>query len=470
LSATGTGEKAASTAKEVATVATIYPGNEPVGLNPVLTEINKKMGSDIGVNLKLTWAPWDQYQSKIELAVSAGEQIDWIWLGSSDMQTLASKKLIVPIDDMLAKYGSLLYKTIDKSMFDTMKLDGKVMGFPAAGNMPKRDVFQVLLYRDDLRLKYKLPPLTSIENVEKFFDTVKANEPGMTPLASKSTAYRIMKAFGEGGFLGGTNGAAGYELVGGKAAKVYPIQDLPAWKGAVAKAREWYLKGYLPKDILNIDDETALLKAGTAAAVSGSAMTAAENQGTVSQVLPGAVLAEAVVELPTRVKYVSGNGGNAFYLSAVSKQPDAVLKFWAWPISSQANYDLYCFGILGKNYQIDNGRIKYLNSDYTDFPSWMFKNIVWYRYPVGLTDSYIQTIKDWDKGSVPDPMASFIFDPKDVSAELAAFSAVWGQYTNALSTGTLDNLADVNAKFKAAGQDKIVAAAQKQLDAYFAGK
>jgi putative aldouronate transport system substrate-binding protein len=66
-----------------------------------------------------------------------------------------------------------------------------------------------------------------------------------------------------------------------------------------------------------------------------------------------------------------------------------------------------------------------------------------------------------------------VFSPSDVSAELAAFSAVWGQYSDAMSAGTLDldaNLPDIVARFGAAGQDKIVKEAQKQLDAFFAGK
>lgn len=472
-SAKGVDEQAKAAATEVVTLKSIYPGEEPVGTAAVLAEVNRKMGGDIGVNLKLTWAPWDQYITKVELAVAAGEQIDFFWSGSNEMATYAAKKLIVPIDAQLAKFGAQLYSAVDRSLFDTMKIDGKVMGFPSGGNTPKRDVYQVLLYRDDLRMKYKMPALTSIENIEQFFEAIRKNEPGMSPIACKSTAYRIMKAFGSGGFLGGTNGAVGAEIVGTTAARAYAIQDLPAYKAALQKAREWYVKGYQPRDLLNVADETALLKAGTAAVVSGSAMTAAENQGTISKALPGAILADAVLEKPGLTKYVSGNGGNAMYLTPVTKNPDQVVKFWAWVQANQENYDLYVFGIKGKNYEVKNGRIQYLNTEYSDFPGWMFKNLTYYRFPEGVSDEYIETIRNWDKGAVPSPIANFVFNPKDVSAELAAFSAVWGQYSDAMSAGTLDldaNLPDIVARFKAAGQDKIVKEAQKQLDAFFAGK
>jgi putative aldouronate transport system substrate-binding protein len=284
-----------------------------------------------------------------------------------------------------------------------------------------------------------------------------------------------MKGFGTGQFLSGTNGAAGIEITGPRSAKVIAIQDLSAYKGAMLKAREWYLKGYQPADILNVADDTSLLKAGAAAATAGSAMTAAETQGTISQTVPGAVLAEAVVELPGSPKYIGGNanGGNALYVSSVTKRADEVVQYWGWVIASQENYDLYSYGIKGKNYEVDNGRVRYLNTDYTNFPSWMFKNLAFLRFPAGLSDSYIQSIKDWDKGAVVSPLTEFVFNPKNVTAELAAFAAVWGQYTNALSAGTLDldkDLPDVVSKFKASGQDKIVAEAQKQVDEYFAGR
>lgn len=70
--------------KEIVTIKTIYPGDEPTGTKTVLAAVNDKMGKDIGVNLELTWAPWDQYGNKVQMAVAAGEEIDWHWGGSSD--------------------------------------------------------------------------------------------------------------------------------------------------------------------------------------------------------------------------------------------------------------------------------------------------------------------------------------------------------------------------------------------------
>ncbi len=204
-------------------------------------------------------------------------------------------------------------------------------------------------------------------------------------------------------------------------------------------------------------------------------MTASENQGTISQTVPGAVLGEAMLEVPGATKYLAAdaNGGNATYVTSVTKHPDEVVKFWGWILTSQVNYDLYCYGIKGKQYDLDNGRIRYLNTDYSTFPNWMFKNLAFLRFPAGMTDAYIQSIKDWDKGSVPSPLTGYVFGPKAVSAELAAFAAVWGQYSNALGAGTLDldaNVPEIVAKFKAAGQEKIVAEAQRQIDAFLAGK
>jgi putative aldouronate transport system substrate-binding protein len=471
--ASGSTESVGAAPKATVSLRTIYPGDEPAGMGVVLAELNKKLAAELGVELKLLWAPWDQYSNKIELAVAAGEQIDYIWMGSSDMATLTAKKLIAPIDAQLEKYGPQLYRTVDKALFDTMKIDGKIMGFPAGGNSPKRDVFQVILYREDLRLKHKLPAITTVQTLETFLKGIKANEPGMVPMACKSAAYRVMKGFGGGGFLGGTNGAVGVDIRDAKAVQAFAIQELPAFRDAAQKVREWYVAGYQHKDILNIGDEQSLLRAGAVAAIGGSAMTAAENQGTISQMLPGAVLAEAIVEIPGATKYLAGdaNGGNALYVSSVSKHADEVVKFWGWVISSQENYDLYCYGIRGTHYELSGNRIKYLNTDYSTFPSWMFKNLTYLRFPEGVTDSYIQTIKDWDKGAVRSPLTGFVFSPTEVKAEVTAFSAVWGQYADAINSGALDlaaNFPEIVSRFKAAGQETIVKDAQRQINAFLA--
>jgi putative aldouronate transport system substrate-binding protein len=456
------------TPKEIVTIKSIFPGDEPKGLSDVFTVLNEKLGKDIGVNLSLTWAPWDQYGNKIQMAIAAGEEIDWFWGGSSDLSVNVAKKIVAPLDDLMAKYGKSIYDNIKPELFDTMKIDGKLMGIPSTGNSPLVNVYHSFSYREDLRVKYNLPKLDNIQNMDLYFKTIKEKEPTLIPLCSASAAYVIMPAFGPEDYLGGTNGAVAVRVNEDNSVTLMRIQDAPAFKDSLAKAREWYNAGYIPKDILNIGDEQAKLNAGAAACKDGSALQSSEQQASIVANVPEAILNDQPV-MGSGKKFIMGNGGNAVYLSPVSKHPDQVVQFWAWIFASQDNYDLYCYGIKDKNYKIDNDRLVYLNSDYSSFPAWMFKNLNYLRFNQYATDEYINTIKNWDSGAVISPLQGFVFNPEKVSTELAQVNNVFGAYSKALNAGMTDFakvLPEFNSKMKAAGQDTILEEVQKQVDAF----
>jgi len=458
-------------AQPVVTINTIYPGDEPAGAAPVLAAVNAKMGQEAGVNLALTWAPWDQYYNKVQLAVAAGEAIDWYWGGSSSLAAYYAAKTVAPLDDLLAQYGGPITANIPADRFAGLKIDGVLYAIPDAGNSPITNVYHSALYREDLRVKYNLPALTSLDNIELYLKTIKENEPTVTPLVSTSFAYSMEFLFGHEEYLGGTSGACAYRYNDDGTVTVMAIQDAGSFKGATQKMRDWYNAGYVPKDVLNIGDVTAQLTSGAAAMTSGSAMSASEQQATIAANIPGAILQDAPFN-GDRPKYLGGTGGNAFFLSPTSKNPDAVMKFWAWVFTSQENYDLYCYGIKDTNYSLDaNGRITFLNSDYASFPSWMFKNLNFLRFNSSLSDDYISTLKHWDDGAIHDPLNGFVFDPTNIATELAQCSSVFSSYSPALDSGAGDLttlLPEFAGKMKDAGQDAIVAEAQKQIDAYLA--
>lgn len=457
--------------KEIVTIKSIYPGDQPKDMDLVLAEINKKMGQDIAVNLELTWAPWDQYGNKITMGVAAGEDIDYIWSGSSDLASFAAKKIIAPIDEPMAKHGKPILDNINNSLFDTMKIGGKLMGIPSTGNAPLSDVYHVLMYRDDLRAKHSLPKPDSIVNMEAFFKGIKEKEPDMIPLCNSGTAYTIMKAFGPEDFFNGTNGAVAYKINEDKTVTLMNIQDAASFNGAVNKAREWHNAGYIPKDILNIGDAGAKLKAGAAAVVGGAALSASENQASVSAALPGAVLADQPI-FGENKKYMNSNGGNALYMTSISKKSEQVVQFWSWVFTSQDNFDLYCYGIKDNHYEIKDNRIAIKNDGYA-FPGWMFKNMNFLRFPEGISDEYIDSIKHWDDGAEISPLMGFTFNPENVANELAQVNSVFSAYSSSLYSGVVDPakiLPELKDKMKAAGQDKILEEAKKQVEAFMSKK
>ena len=457
---------------EIVTLRAIYPGEEPVRYAQTMAAINAKMEKDIGVRLELTFKPWNEYYNLVKMDIGAGEEIDFHWGGSSDLQANYALKVVAPIDEYMEAYGQSIYDNINPDLFNSMRINGLLYGIPSTGNAPISNVYHSMTYREDLRLKYNLPEPNTIENLELYMETILTNE-GIVPLQSKSTAYVIMLEFGIEDFLGGTSGSVLRGINDDGTVYALCVQDSASLMGAMKKVREWYLKGYIPTDILN-SDPGASFAIGMGALTNGSALSASEQQARVASNVPGAVLRDQPFHGSGK-KYLGGNGGNALYLSPTSKHPEKVIQFWAWVFASQENFDLYCYGIEGEDYVLENDRIAILEgSDWGSmFPGWMFKNMNYLRFMEGITDDYIDSIKHWDDGAVMSPLANFSFNPSNVETELAQFSAVWGEYTTGLYSGALDLdviIPEFNDRAKAAGQDKILAEVNAQLEAYFADK
>lgn len=455
------------TPKPAVTIGSMFPGEEPAGLKDVFKQLNKKLEQDISVKLELSWTSTETYDADMEAALASGKQIDFLWCSPGKLAGYAGKSLIVPLDDYMAQYGQALTQNIGAPLFDLMKVDGKLMGIPSAGNVPLCGAGHVLTAREDLRLKYSLPKLDSIDNIELYLKTVHGSEPGVAPLCGNA-AEVIMPAFGPEELLGGTAGAVAFTINSGNTVTCEPLQNAASFKGAAAKVREWFIAGYIPAGMIEVKDSLAQLASGKAAsAVGGVALAALGTQGAAASAVPGAQLAD--VPVFGAQKYIMSDGGSALCLTAASKKPAEVVQFWNWIVASQENYDLLNYGIKDQNYKLDGERIAYLNDSYKSFPAWMFTNMNFERYPAGASDDYIDTLKHWNDGAVVSPLLGFVFDPTPVKDIVAKVQLVYDAYAPAINAGSADTaalIAEFGAKMKAAGQDKIVTEAQKQIDAF----
>ncbi|MBO9608407.1 MAG: DUF3502 domain-containing protein, partial [Paenibacillaceae bacterium] len=87
-------------------------------------------------------------------------------------------------------------------------------------------------------------------------------------------------------------------------------------------------------------------------------------------------------------------------------------------------------------------------------------------------DTWTKTEK-LNNESEKSPIMDFKFDASSVSSEIANIVSVIDEYKPGLETGAVDIdkvLPQFQDKLKNAGSDKVVAEAQKQLDAYYSAK
>jgi putative aldouronate transport system substrate-binding protein len=354
---------------------------------------------------------------------------------------------------------------------DAAKIHGKLMGIPGNGGTPLVNAGLAFIYRDDLRQKYSLPMPDSLDNIDKYLAGIRESEPNLVPLSSSQIALALMPALGPESVLAGTEGSVAVSIGADSTASCEAVQDAASFKAAVAKAREWFTDGYVPKDIVGTDDSQSALTSGKAASTFGSALSLSQLQQAVSAADPNAALSCLPV-IGSGAKYLEGYGGSALCVASGSRHGDSVVQFIDWVYTSQANYDLMSYGVPGKNYKLSGERLATQDGSYVGLPGTFFTNGNYMRFTQGVPDDAISAYRNWNLGAQMSPLAGFTLDGTNVSAELASVKIVYGIYAKLLLTGSTDEdalLAEFGTRLKAAGQDKIVVEAQAQVNAFLSG-
>jgi len=157
----------------------IYAGGDQIdqpGAQAVFDEIAKETADTINVHVKVQTYPWGDYINKVNTTLAAGEPIDIYLNFNGNLKSDAEKKQIIPLDDLVDKYGPALKKNIPADIWSDVKYNGKIYGIPAVYPFVGIDS---LLIRGDLREKYKLPPVTDLPTLEAYLDAVTKGEKGM---------------------------------------------------------------------------------------------------------------------------------------------------------------------------------------------------------------------------------------------------------------------------------------------------
>ena len=100
------------------------------------------------------------------------------------------------------------------------------------------------------------------------------------------------------------------------------------------------------------------------------------------------------------------------------------------------------------------------------------KSYLNYLFPNEDPDKWQKT-EVYNASAVPAPNLGFFLDEKPVAQEISAMAGIWNEFIPGLLSGSSDPdkyLPLAIERFKAAGLDKVIAEAQRQFDAWYAGR
>ncbi|UQZ83347.1 Bacterial extracellular solute-binding protein [Paenibacillus konkukensis] len=439
------------------------------GITEVEKAVNEITKKKLNATVKFVPISFGSYAQQLNLMGASNEKLDLLVSGvGGTYSTQVAQGRLLALDDLLAKYGGDITKTLDPAFIQAAKVNGKLYGITSNRDLAAD---RSLLMRKDLIDKYKidLSKLTSYKDLDSVFQTIKDKEPGITPLVLYTSSTTPADQFVNSDFdiLGDRIGVIDYA---NKDLKVLNLFETPQYADYLNTARAWYDKGYILKDAATSKDNGSdLVKAGRAFSYF---ITSKPGNVTQTARTTGYEMVEYKISKP--VSNTSHITRFMWSIANSSQDPARTMMLLNLMYSDKDLINLLSWGIEGRDYvkKSDNVIDYPQGVDAKSVPyglnqGWLFgdqfKSYVFNGDP---EDIYKQT-DQFNKEALKSPVLGFTFDSSPVKTEVAAVTNVMNQYRAGLETGTLDPkaaLPDFIGKLKSAGIDKIIAEKQKQID------
>lgn len=455
-------------------------GSEGVANQDILAEINKKLKADINATLEVKYIDWGDIGTKYPLLFASGEQFDMSHASPNAVlpySTIANQDAIVDITDMLDTYAPTLKKEIPDSVWESVKVNGRIFGIPTLYSEFTPSGF---VTRRDLAEKYGITEVNSIETMEAYMDAA-LKEGQMVPLNGSSTlSMDLYRLFIDttGTWISEAPGISTSEMfLAAESAADYTNIFHPAFtdefEAFAVKMREWADKGYWSKDVLSSQQSA---KDNFLNGLSASFITHMADwsgtYGSINEKLGVDTDFYCFAEDLGKIKRKMGVE-NSTVISMTSEHPERALMAIEKFMTDESYYRLIQYGIEGKQYEVVDGLAqKPANfdpeKDAGGFSVWSLRNDR-FNIPYASEDPRRYTLnEEWNKVAIDNPYVGFNFDASNVTSEIAAISNVNAQLGIQIMLGktTMDPkeaVAEYRKQLEQAGINKVIEEVKSQL-------
>ncbi|QHT61157.1 ABC transporter substrate-binding protein [Paenibacillus lycopersici] len=460
------------------TLRFVLLGEAPKDNDAVMAEVNKKLEADINATIELTYIPFADINTKYPLVLASPQDWDVIY-GNINYGSNASKGGYheIAMDDV-NKYMPLTAQATSDGQWADALVNGKIYMIPQT--FKELDV-GTGFYREDLRKKYNVPEIKTFKDLGAYFQAIKDNEKGMLPVDGSATDIQgifggLMKNYviREAPYLTGFfPDDPSYTITG-----LFDDDFKAKFIEAAKTMKEWADKGLLPKNAFAQKTAAAdLAKAGK----SGYWANAFENYAQYSSdmIAKGWELGAVNNLTDSGVVMTRPATGNGFSISPKTSNYERALMAIDLLHQDKAYNMLLAFGIEGKNYTINaDGKLVVAQADPNPYPmygaGWWSNNRDQWPPLESYTQQYIDTKNALLEKAQPYLLNGFNIDTTNIKTELANITNIDKQYSAPIQLGLVKDVdaavADLIARYKKAGAEKVIDEVKKQAAAFVASK
>ena len=459
--ACGGGEKTTSS-NDVPTLEWYVHGDKQQDIASVMEEANKIVVPEIGAKIDLKFIDQGAYSEKMKMMMASGTAFDMCFTGYvNPYATAAQRGGLLALDEYLTDMPDL-YNSIPEYTWKTVKYNGSIYAVPNLQVMGLQMNFYTFKdLADKYGLSEKLDPLEKIDTktIEEYLQQIKDNEPSYYPVRfnydigffqtqpySDSVMSLIKAYFDENGNF--------------KEITTEVYHEKYEW--ALEKAKEWYDRGFVREDIVSMSGDTAEFNAGKYACwmekwKPGIAQEQLQKFGR-----------EVVSYQLSECTYPSHAPDAMTGVSRTSKNPELAMKMIELVNNDKKLYNLICFGIEGKHYNLDeNGRVVYNEAaGYAPKACWKFGNQFNALLLPGQPDDVWEQTIEMNDTAIRSPLAGFNVNQLPITTEIAAVASVNSEFSK-IEKGASYDKATFDAyikKLKEAGIDRIIEEVNSQYE------
>ncbi len=450
-----------------------FPMPSQADQDSVFSEANKLIKEKLNATVNFNPIAFGDYNQKMQIIISAGDEFDFCFTSNTraDYFQNSARGAFIPLDELLDKYAPNLKKSVPEAFWNGTKVNGKIYGVL---NYQISALTNGLFFKKDLVDKYSFnySNVKKLEDLEPFFDSIKAGEQGIIPFAYQKATTNWGYLLGYYGYDEiSTRNVPGAINFNDTSLKVVNQFASPEFKKHVDLMRSWYQKGYFLKDAAAVADWTTDLKAGKyAACFEGNHKPGGDSE---LKIKWGYDIVTAPISNP--VVLTSSIVSTMQAISKSSKNPERVMEFLEYINTDKQIYNMLCFGIEGTHYKkVADSRIEQTaDSKYNPGINWVFGSAFNAYFVPGQDDTVWEDTKKVNTSAKTSPLLGFAFDSAPVAAEIAQCKSAVDEFLPALDTGSVDVnefLPKFLDKLKVSGVDKINEEMQRQIDAWKAVK
>ncbi|HHV10835.1 MAG TPA: ABC transporter substrate-binding protein [Clostridiales bacterium] len=458
---------------DVPVIQVVMPSGANTDNTPAVQDaINEILAEKIGARINITWLGWGAYSNQMNLMLTGEDEADVVMLAGYPISTLVNNGVLLDITDYYESDKEAFTNYVDPVYIDSERVNGKVYVVPNNNNFSSEACVMVnRKMADDLGL--------DLSDEEKIWTLDEIHDMAAMAVKKYPDIYGIVPQNGSLLLTGYTwDTMADPKSLGvvedyGNTGKVVSITDCKDFIDFATTMREWYKGGLIMQDCLSNTE------AWSGLVTTGKAFCAFNNGGYPN----GTFNEESTYYTLSLMQNCSFSTSRMTYaIVGNTKHPDVAFQVLKELYTNADVANLLAWGMEGTNYVLDEeGRaenpdgITDQNNTYTvgSINAWVLPNMQITYDDDATISGFYKALKEYDNNANISGTLGCVFDSTPVSDEYAACSNVIDKYLASIMCGAVDTqetLAVFKKELQAAGEDKIIAEKQRQLDEFLANK